>query len=127
MTRRLSNPGQRPFMVTGDSMKRIAAAVQHYEQGDRSQRPVKFRDAVGDDAGGVRLGKVDANWNKGATATVQEHDGEGNEITGSEFEAINRFADVTLGDESEVWVACALIGSTWHLIAAECSTQAPGS
>lgn len=120
MTRRAANPGQRPFMVSGDSLKRIAAAVQSYEHGNRRQSAVKFRTAGGDDGGeGIRLGKIEENWNKGATATVKRYRGDGTEMTDVEFEAVNRFADVAVGPGG-AWVACALIDSTWHLIAAEC-------
>jgi hypothetical protein len=107
-------------MVSGDALKRIAAAVQGYEHGDRKQSPIKFRIPVGDDDV-VRLGKVSANWNKDDTATVQQYTGSGEEIEDAEFEAVNRFADVTVPEESSVWVACVLIDSTWHLVAAECS------
>ena len=131
MTRPRANPGERPYMVSGDSLKRIAAAVQSYEHGDRKQSPVRFRAPVGDDnPGGIRLGKIEENWQKGTTATVKRYRGDGTEMasgsgSGSEsveFEAVNRFADVNVGSGEEAWVACALIDSTWHLIAAECST-----
>lgn len=108
-------------------MRRIAAAVQHYEHGNRSLAPVPLRTAGGDDAEFVKLGKIDCDWAKGTTLTVQEYNGEGDILTGQEFEAINRFAEVNLGGATESWVACVLIGSTWHLIAAECHNPAPGS
>jgi hypothetical protein len=120
MTRRKANPGQRPFMVSGDSMKRIAAAVQGYEHGNRKQSAVHFRTATGDDGGGIRLGKIDEGWSKGETATVRRYRGDGTEIENAQFDAVNRFADVSVGSGGEVWVACAMIDSTWHLIAAEC-------
>ena len=119
MTRRAANPGQRPFMVSGDSMKRIAAAVQSYEHGNRSQSPVKFRQGF-EESEIIRLGKIEEDWDKGTTANVKRYRGDGTELIDVEFEAINRFADVVVGSGEEAWVACALIGSTWHLIAAEC-------
>jgi hypothetical protein len=71
MKRPAANPGQRPFMVTGDSMRRIAAAVQHYEQGDRKQSPIKFRDA-GDDGGErLKLCKTSEEWEYNTLATLQ--------------------------------------------------------
>lgn len=106
-------------MVSGDSLKRIAAAVQHYEHGSRSLKPVSLRTGPPEDESfPVRLGKISENWDKAATANVQEYSGSGEIITGSTFEAVNRFADVQT--ETESWVVCVLIGSTWHLIAAEC-------
>jgi hypothetical protein len=107
-------------MLSGDALKRIAAAVQSYEHGDRKTSPIKFRIPVGDDDV-VRLGKVSETWDKGDTATVQQYTGSGEEIEDAEFEAVNRFATVTVEAESSVWVACVLIDSTWHLVAAECS------
>lgn len=69
----------------------------------------------------VRLGTISANWNKGATATVTEKAGDGGNIYGNPtFTATNHFATVSVPAQSTRRVACALIGSTWVLIAAEC-------
>lgn len=72
MSRRAANPGQRPFMVSGDSLKRIAAAVQSYEHGNRSQSPVRFRQ-VGEESGGgetLKLCKTDSVWEYNTLATL---------------------------------------------------------
>lgn len=70
---------------------------------------------------GTRLGTISANWNKGATATVTEQSGDGTAISPTvTFTAKNYFADVTVPSQSTRRVACAQIGSTWVLIAAEC-------
>ena len=70
--------------------------------------------------GGVVLGTVSQTWNKGGTATVTPQKGDGTEISGaSTFTAKNYFATVTVSGTPKR-VACALIDSTWVLIAAEC-------
>jgi len=63
----------------------------------------------------TRLGKVSSTWTKGAPATVTEYYGSGTS-KGTTFTSSNVFATVT----GPAWVACTLIDSTWHLIAAEC-------
>jgi len=63
----------------------------------------------------TRLGKVSSTWSKGSTATVTEYTGAGTS-KGTTFTSSNVFATVT----GPAWVACTLIDSTWHLIAAEC-------
>lgn len=115
----------RGVKFTEGAARRVVAATQAYERGNRDQPPIKFRQ-TGDD-GGFRLGKVGEDWNKGATVTVQEYKGNGEIIEGSEFEAINRFATVPVAEGETVWVACIAIGSTWHLIAAECAAPGGGS
>jgi len=68
----------------------------------------------------TRLGKISASWAKGSTAVVAEYDG-GGSAKGTTFSAINRFGLVTGPTAgSPQWVACSLVDSTWHLIAAEC-------
>jgi hypothetical protein len=67
----------------------------------------------------VRIGTISATWNKGTTATVTQLQGDGNAITGSPtFTALNHFA--TINATTAKRVACALAGSTWVLVAAEC-------
>lgn len=72
----------------------------------------------------IRLGKISANWNKGDTATVTRYTGAGVEFQSSDplrtFGAVNKFANVTATSSAKKWVACALVDSTWHLVAAEC-------
>jgi hypothetical protein len=116
MTRRRANLGQRPFMVSGDSMKRIAAAVQGYEHGNRSQSPVKFRTATGDEGDGLKLCRTTAAWYYDTTATLDVyHGGEpGSESSSDEtVDAVNKVADV----DANTWV---LVGKAangaWYLI-----------
>jgi hypothetical protein len=68
----------------------------------------------------MRLGQVSNGWTKGQTKTVTRYNGNGVVYAGqpSTFEAINKFA--TISGQGQKWVACALIDSTWHLVAAEC-------
>lgn len=70
----------------------------------------------------IRLGKISGGWVKGTTRTVTRYNGDGSEFDeegeDTTFDAVNRFA--TIGNLSEVWVACALVDATWHLVAAEC-------
>lgn len=108
----------RRVTFTEDGARRVAEATRAYERGNRDMPGIKFRTA--EDASGVRLGTIGATWAKGTTATVSELLGDGTEPPApTEFEATNYFADVTVGS-GEVKVACALVGSTWILIAAEC-------
>ena len=82
-------------------------------------------------AGGIRLGKITGTWTKNGTQTVYEHDGSGSQMsvaTGSSgatapatFTGVNRFVAVTASGSAAKWVACGVVGATWHLIAAECS------
>lgn len=72
-------------------------------------------DSGGTMAATTRLGKVSGTWTKGATATVTEYNGAGTS-KGTTFTSSNVFATVT----GPAWVACTLIDSTWHMIAAEC-------
>jgi hypothetical protein len=70
--------------------------------------------------GGIRLGTIAASWSKGATATVTQQKGDGSAMTGNPtFTATNYFAAVTVTTGTKR-VACALVDSTWILIAAEC-------
>ena len=112
---------------TRPAADRIAKVVRIVEAGDRDGAGLTFTPRGAAQVSGVRLGKIACDWAKGTTATVQQYTGAGQVITGKDFEAINRFAEVNLGGETESWVACVLIGSTWHLIAAECHSPAPGS
>ena len=70
--------------------------------------------------GSVKLGWINATWNKGATATVTELNGDGTAISGNPtIQAINHLARVTiLGGTKRV--VCAQAGNFWILIASEC-------
>jgi hypothetical protein len=69
---------------------------------------------------GFRVGTISATWAKGATATVTMQNGDGTAITPTQtFTARNHYATVTVSSGTKR-VGCALAGSTWVLVAAEC-------
>ena len=111
----------KPVGFTQDGARRIVAATNAYEAGDRSMPPIRFRDP-GDDGDPVRLGKTTSAWNKGTLATIDLYE-EGtppSETTSSETleDCVNKFADVATGK----WVMLARgTNGSWYLIAAECS------
>ena len=73
-----------------------------------------------DGSAGVRLGTISSTWSRGADATVTQLNGDGSAISPTvTFSAKNWFATVTVTSGTKK-VACALVGSTWILIAAEC-------
>lgn len=79
---------------------------------------------------GIRLGKISGTWEKEATATVWEFNGDGTQkvvstgcsgaTAASSLTGVNRFATVPASGASAKWVALGIVDSTWHLIAAEC-------
>lgn len=110
-------------MLTADAARRIGKAVQAYEQGHPQMRGRPLRTASGDGGDELRLGTVSGSWLKGATATVTRLKGDGDPWSPAQtFEAVNYFADISI-DCGTRKVACALIGTTWILIAAECSSS----
>lgn len=69
----------------------------------------------------LRLGTINAAWNKGANATVTQINGDGTAMDGNPtFTAKNWFANVPVASGTKK-VACGKVGDTWILIAAECS------
>jgi hypothetical protein len=69
---------------------------------------------------GFRVGTIAATWTKGATATVTQQNGDGTAISPTQtFAALNHYATITVSSGTKR-VGCALAGSTWVLIAAEC-------
>lgn len=115
MTRRAANLGQRPFMVSGDSLKRIAAAVQSYEHGDRKQSPTRLPRAIGgDDA--LKLCKTTGTWGYDTIATLDVwHGGDPPVESGSSetVQAVNKIAPVAA--DTFVLVGRADNGS-WYLL-----------
>lgn len=70
---------------------------------------------------GLRFGKVASTWNKGAYADVTWLSPDGSEKEGDPtptFSALNQFATLPANTD-ETYVACALIDSTWMLVAWE--------
>jgi len=118
MGKRADN-SDRGVMLTREAVRRIGAAVQHYEHGDRNQPPIKFRTAE-DEGSEFRLGTISGTWLKGHTASVTQLNGDGSALSPTvEFLASNFFATITVSSGTKK-VACAKIGVTWVLIAAEC-------
>lgn len=75
---------------------------------------------LGGGGGGIRLGTISSSWSKGSTATVTQINGDGTSLeTTTTFEAKNWFSTVTASGGTKK-VACAKVGKTWILIAAEC-------
>lgn len=102
----------------------VGAAVLWRESGTGANRWALVRLGGGGGGGGtgVRLGTISATWTKGGTATVAQQNGDGTARTGNPtFTASNYFATVTVPSGQTRRVACALIDSTWALIAAECA------
>lgn len=122
MARRIGD-NNRAVMLTADAVRRIGKTVQAYEQGRTDIKARPLRTAYGDDGDSIRLGSISGSWLKGDTATVTRMKGDGTAFTPhEEFEALNHFVDISIDCGSGVQrkVACALVGSTWILIAAEC-------
>ena len=95
------------------------AAIIYKESGTGADKWALVR--IGAGRGTVRLGTVAVTWNKGATATVTQQAGNGTALSpATTFTATNYFATVTVSSGTRR-VACALIDSTWVLIAAECA------
>lgn len=117
----MARPGKHLKQLNNRALRRINRAVTSYERGDRDMPPIEPPIPIGDDGGEpVRLGTISATWNKGATATVTEINGDGTAISGNPtFTAKNWFATVTVTTGTKK-VACAPVGDTWILIAAEC-------
>lgn len=98
--------------------RRVAAATLAYERGSRDMPPIRFRQPSDDDF--FRLGTISTTWNKGSSKTVTLLKPDGSALTPTfEFEAHNHFATVTVSSGTRK-VGCALYGSTWILVAAEC-------
>lgn len=110
----------RPVMLTADAARRIGRAVQAYEQG-RSRVPPRTLRVGGDDGGQeIRMGSVSGAWDKNTTKTVTRLQGDGTAwVPEQTFDAVNHFSDLSDICPSRK-VACALVGTTWVLIAAEC-------
>lgn len=56
---------QKKVALTEDAARRVAAATLAYERGNRDQPPIRFRTAVGDEAGGslpIRLAQTSGVW-----------------------------------------------------------------
>jgi len=98
--------------VRGADMANVGSAMVLYQSSDWG--------LVVLGGSGIRLGTISATWSKGSTATVTQQSGDGTAITPTTtFTASNYFATITVSSGTKR-VACALAGSTWVLIAAEC-------
>jgi hypothetical protein len=117
---------QRGVLITEESARRIARAVQKIHNAKRDQPGRKFR--VGYDEGGssLRLGKVSAAWDKGTLATVTIYDQgtppneEADDPAETIEDVVNKFADI----DADSWVMIAeLPTGRWYVIAAECTDE----
>lgn len=119
MARDKAGDDRRGVQLTKGSARELSEVLRTARGGNREQLPVRFRQA---DVGGsaIRLGTIAATWTKGQEATVTEQNGDGSAAAGDPtFAAVNYFATITVSTGTKR-VACALVGSTWILIAAEC-------
>jgi hypothetical protein len=115
----------RGVLITEESARRIARAVQRIHNAKRDQPGRKFR--VGyDDGGQSRLGKVESDWDKGTLATVTVYDRgtppneEAADPPETLIDCVNKFADIEAN--SWVWVTLAENGY-WYVTAAECDPE----
>lgn len=113
------------FLIGGDLLGRIRRTVDGAESTAYRMNvpgiPVRFE---GEDGGGgeepIRLGTISSSWLKGTEATVTKLNGDGSAISPTvTFTAKNHFVDISV-DCGTKKVACANVGGTWILIAAEC-------
>lgn len=119
MAREKAGDDRRGVRLTRGSAKELSDLLRAARGGGREQLPVRFRQA---NRGGsaIRLGTIASTWTKGQEATVTEQTGDGSAAAGDPtFTAKNFFATITVSTGTKR-VACALVGSTWILIAAEC-------
>lgn len=119
---------QRGALVSIESARRIARAVQAYEQGWRDDRAPRLKRSF-DDNDPVRIGKTTEKWAKGSTTELElvyELDCDEEGSSGGDIqEAHNLAFDVNEG----VHCVIALAGNgCWYLVEAEsCPDDGSGS
>lgn len=126
---------RRGVMITAESARRIARAVQAYEHGERRTKPKPLRTAFDDDTP-IRIARVPSAWAKDTQLSVEiiyaasctdsgEGSGSGSGSgSGESIEAWNRIFDILEG--SIVFLAQAENGC-WHVVAAGCGDDGSGS
>lgn len=108
---------------TKSAADRIAKVVRIVERGSRDQKGPHYSRVWEDGSGGggsIRLGLIETSWAKGETIEVVELNEAGLAVTPRKtFDAANYFVNLSV-DCGNKKVACAKVGGTWVLIAAEC-------
>jgi hypothetical protein len=123
---------QRGVLITEESARRIARAVQRIANVKRDQPGRKFRVGYDDDGGQVQIGKTTEKWAKGTTTELElilenscDEGSEGSGSGGNTLEAHNLAYDVGEG------VRCIVAEATngcWYLVEAEsCPDDGSGS
>jgi len=124
---RQTDDNTRPVMLTADAARRIAKAVQAYEQGRTNIKAKPLRTAGDDSEPSVRIGKTQSEWPVGTIATIDLYeDGTppDESYSGTLADCVNKFATVN----ADAWVAVALAANGhWYLIAAQCGDTGSGS
>jgi hypothetical protein len=122
--------GKRGVLITEESARRIARAVQKINNAKRDSPGIKFRVGYDDGSGQVQIGKTTEKWAKGTTTELElimenSCDEEGSGSGGNTLEAHNLAYDVAEG--SRCIVAEATNGC-WYLVEAEaCPDDGSGS
>lgn len=110
---------QRGVLISVESARRIAKAVQAYEQGRQRIRAPRMRTVAGDD-NPLRIGKTRDAWSKGTTATIdlyESGDPPDETLSGELAGCVNKFADIG----ADKWVAVQLAANgSFYLVSAEC-------
>lgn len=123
---------QRGALVSIESARRIARAVQAYEQGKRDDVAPRLKRAFDEGGDPVKIGRTTEKWQKGSTTSLEliyeddcEDDGSSGSSGGDLLEAHNLSFDVN----EDVRCVVALAGNgCWYLVAAEsCPDDGSGS
>lgn len=111
---------QRGALVSIESARRIARAVQAYEQGKRDDVAPKLKRAFDEGGDPVKIGKTTEKWDKGTTTDLEiyyEDDCDDPGSSGSETLEVYNFAyDVNEGVRCIVALAT---NGCWYLVSAE--------
>jgi hypothetical protein len=119
---------QRGALVSIESARRIARAVQAYEQGKRDDVAPRLKRAF-DEGDPVKIGKTTEKWHKGSTTDLEliyegDCDDEGSS-GGETLEAHNLSYDV---DEGAKCIVALAGNGCWYLVEAEsCPEDGSGS
>jgi len=121
----------RGALISVDSVRRLARALQKYEHGDRDIPGRKLRTAYDESSSTIRIGRTTAAWLKGETQEVElvyetncSDEGSGSGSSGDTLLAYNLAFDVA--EDRVVWLAEATNGC-WYLIHAASCGEDDGS
>lgn len=116
----------RGALISRESVRRIASAINQGDNRGRGHGPPPFRTSF-DDGAILRLGKCSTDWDKGTLAdvTIYDRGTPPNEETATTPEivsdVVNKFADI----QANAWVIIALLDhGEWYVISAECGVDA---